>query len=93
MMPTELKKIGNVSPCWRHLWRTYYNEVTNGCNCTQWNHHDRPDHGHTQMNNINTTWTKWLYIRKQLQTHLMMGLWEPETCRVTIRRKKKKINK
>ena len=34
------------------------------------------------MSNINTAWTKWLYIKKQLETPLMMGLWEPETCRV-----------
>ena len=30
----------------------------------QENHHDKPVHKHTQMSNINTTWTKWLYIKK-----------------------------
>jgi len=27
---------------------------------------DKPVHRHTQMSNINTAWTKWLCIRKQL---------------------------
>jgi len=34
----------------------------------QWNHHDKPVHRHTLMSNINTAWTKWLYIKTAWDT-------------------------
>jgi len=44
----------------------------------QWNHHHKPVHKHTQMSNINTTWTKWLYIKNSFRYPLWWAYESPK---------------